>query len=404
MKLGWKSLGIVVGLVALVGCSSQTQNSQTGLVVSGVVQGNAALLTINGQPLDLSGASITVDGQAASASAVQPGVEISGSGRENGGRFRMSQVEVRYRAKGTVDQVDTANGLLDVVGLRAKITADTLIFRENADKTRTAITLADIKAGDYVKVSGLPQDDDTVIATRIELKTEDNPNKVELRVRVRGLDSTTKTFSYGLKTYTVNFSSAEVRGTLAEGGFVQVKGTKTDSQVSATQVRATESKPDAPNGTRIELRGTVSNLNTTAKTFTIENLSVDYSSAEVRGTLADQAVVEVRGTLEGTTVKASKVEVRGSGDNHTGAELEGTISSFNSTARTLVVNGITVTVDANTKYQEDAAQATHSGGGDKGLDLSADAFWGTNRDGRSAEVRGVAVDANTLLASRIELK
>lgn len=403
MKLRWKALGIAMGLLAMVGCSSQTQNAQTGLVVSGVVQGSATLLTINGQPLDLAGASITVDGEAASSSAVQPGVEISGSGRENGGRFKMSQVEVRYRAKGTVDQVDTTNGLLDVVGLRAKITADTLLFRENPDKTRTAITLADLKAGDYVKVSGLPQADDSIIATRVELKTADNPNKVELRVRVRDLNTTAKTFSYGLKTYTVNFSGAEVRGTLADGGFVQLKGTKSDHLISATQVRAAQDKPDAPNGTRIELKGVVSGLNTTAKTFLVEGLTVDYSSAEVRGSLAEQAVVEVRGTLQGTTVKATRVEVRGSGDNHTGAELEGVISSFNSTARTLVVNGITVTVNAATKYQEESAQAASGGGDDKGVDLSADAFWGTSRDGRQAEVRGVAVDANTLLASKIEL-
>lgn len=399
----WKLLAFAA-LLALVGCSSQTQTAQSGLVLSGVVQGSATLLTMNGQPLDLAGARVSVDGETASASAVQPGVEISGNGNDNGGRFKMSQVEVRYRAKGAVDLVDTTNNLLEVVGLRAKITTDTVLVKENTDGTRTPITLADLKAGDFVKVSGLPQADDSIVATRVELKTEDNPNKVELRLRVRDLNPTAKTFTYGLKTYSVDFSTAQVLGTLVEGGFVRVKGTKSGNIVTAQQVRTAE-KPEGPTGTRIELKGVIAGLDTTLKTFKIEGLTVDYTNAEVRGSLADGAVVEVRGTLEGTTVKALRVQVRGSGDDKgdgKGARLEGAISSFNSTARTLVINGITVTVDAQTKYEDGSVQT--SGGDGKGQELTADAFWGTDRTGKKAEVKGTPVDASTVLATKIELE
>ena len=242
------------------------------------------------------------------------------------------------------------------------------------------------------------------MATRVELKTEDNPNKVELRLRVRDLNPTAKTFTYGLKTYSVDFSTAQVLGTLVEGGFVRVKGTKSGNIVTAQQVRTAE-KPEGPTGTRIELKGVIAGLDTTLKTFKIEGLTVDYTNAEVRGSLADGAVVEVRGTLEGTTVKALRVQVRGSGDDKgdgKGARLEGAISSFNSTARTLVINGITVTVDAQTKYEDGSVQT--SGGDGKGQELTADAFWGTDRTGKKAEVKGTPVDASTVLATKIELE
>jgi len=383
----------------MAACTTQTSSTpQSNLVLFGIVQGSPALLTMNGQPLDLSRATVTVDGESANASAVQPGVEISGSGSDDGSKFRMGQVEVRYRAKGMVDQVGTDS--LVVVGLKATITANTLIYREESDGTRTPITLADIKAGNFVKVAGLPQADDSIMATRVELKTEDNPNKVELRVRIRDLKPD-NSFTYGLKTYTVDSSKAEIGGTLAEGAFVRIKGTQSANTVSATLIRVAENKPEAPTGTHVELKGLVSKLDAT--TFQIEGLTIDYSSAVVQGTLADGVMVEVKGTLEGTVVKAVRVEVRGAGDDKgDGAGLEGAISDFKSTVRTFVINGITVTVNDQTKYQDNSVKT--SSGGDKGQTLTAEAFWGTDRTGKQAEVKGTPLDANTILASKIELK
>jgi hypothetical protein len=178
MERNWKLLLGTAGLLALAACGgagSTTPPSSTALSVAGTVSGSSSLLTLGGQPVDLSAASVTVDDEPGTAKDVKPGVEISGDGNDDGGKMRMRHVEVRWRARGTVDAVNTSAGTVDVVGLRANIGSDTLLFRENSDGSETAITLADLKAGDYIKVAGLPQRDDSIKATRLEVKTESGP-------------------------------------------------------------------------------------------------------------------------------------------------------------------------------------------------------------------------------------
>lgn len=65
-----------------------------------------------------------------------------------------------------------------------------------------------------------------------------------------------------------------------------------------------------PGRTEVELKGRVRNL--TATTFTLGELTVDYSNAELddidSGALADGLFVEVEGTLNGSTITASEIE------------------------------------------------------------------------------------------------
>ncbi|MCL6567690.1 MAG: hypothetical protein K6T35_02115, partial [Meiothermus silvanus] len=132
------------GLLALAGCSTSPQTQSTALAVSGVVGGSASMLTLNGQVLDLSSAKVTLNGEDASAAAVKAGMEISGSGTLEGGKVKVRDLEVRYRAQGQADQVDLTGKFVVVAGLKAFVTDKTLIFQENADGTETALTLADL--------------------------------------------------------------------------------------------------------------------------------------------------------------------------------------------------------------------------------------------------------------------
>lgn len=398
------------GLLALAGCSTSPQTQSTALAVSGVVGGSASMLTLNGQVLDLSSAKVTLNGEDASAAAVKAGMEISGSGTLEGGKVKVRDLEVRYRAQGQADQVDLAGKFVVVAGLKAFVTDKTLIFQENADGTETALTLADLAAGDYLKVAGIPrpQDpNDAILATRLERESSDDPNRVELMVPIRKLNPTAQTFTYGLQTYTVDYSKATLRGTLVEGAVVRFRGSKSGTTITALRVRAIEGKekPDVPDGTRIELRGLVGNLNPTTQTFQVEGLSVDYSAATVIGTLANGIEVEVKGTLSGTTVKAIRVKVTAPDDEEPGnAELEGTIANFNATAKTFTVNGVTVSVNDQTVYQQDKVGGQSLAEENKGKHLTAQEFWGSDRTGQRVEVKGVPSSSTALLACKIELK
>lgn len=401
-KITWLVAG---GLLALVGCSNLNNSSSStpGLSLAGTVGGSGSLLTLNGQPLNLSAASITVDDEPGSSRDVKPGVEISGDGSDDDGKLRMRRIEVRWRSKGVVDAVNISDSYVDVVGLRANISDVTLIVRENADGSETPITLADLKAGDYVKVAGLPLANDSILATRLELKTEDNPAKTELRVRARDLNSTAKTFTYGLKTYSVNYSAASVKivGSIAPDGFVRVKGLRSGKVILPELLRGSEpSNPTPPPlGQRIELKGLIASLDSTAKTFKVQDFTVDYSKALVRGTLVDGKMVEVNGLSTGANaVQALRIEVQGAagGDDRPerpGREgrLEGMVSAFDATAQTLKIASFNISVKPTTKYEIADAE------------VSAAVFWGTDRGGKRAEARGQASGSN-FAADKLEIK
>ncbi|MBF6595494.1 MAG: hypothetical protein IVW51_13770 [Thermaceae bacterium] len=398
MQRNWKFLLGTVGLLALAGCTglSTTTPTSTPVSVVGTVSGNSSLLTLGGQPVDLSGASVSVDGQAGSVSDVVAGVEISGDGSEEGGKLKMKRVDVRWRARGTVDAVDTTASTVDVVGLRANVSQVTLLFKRNTDGSTTAITLADIKPGDYVWVAGLPLANDSILATRLEVRTATDPTLTYLGVLARSLDSTAKTFSYGLKTYSVDYSKGTVQGTLASDVFVRVKGTRAGSVIQAQTINAPGQNNQS--GQHNDIEGLVSNLDTTAQTFSVQGYTVNYAKAQVQGTLANNVRVEVKGTVTGTNmVEASFVEVQSNndgkneGDKGSRSKLEGAIANFNATAKTLSINGISVSVTPTTLYY--SRQTT----------LTADTFWGSDRSGLMAQAKGT-VSNGTLVADKIELR
>lgn len=400
-----KSLWIA-GLGLFLAACTNPGSQAPGTTLEGVVQRSGGLVTMGGKVLDLSQARVSEDGQAVAASSVRDGSEISAQGVERGGRLELRAVELRYRVKGPADEVNAAEGFVTVVGLKALVTPETRIVEEKADGSETPLTLDDLSAGDYLKVAGLAQADDSVVATRIEREGPENPGKVELRVALRELDAAAKTFTYGLRTYTVDYSGAQLKGALSEGAYVRVKGQKSGTTVVASQVRVEEERGGGKGRTRIELEGIVAGLDTAAKTFSVEGLTVEYSQAELRGELREGARVHVRGTLEGDTVKAQQVKVQGKGERGGGgAELEGPIAGFDAASRTFTVNGVTVSVDARTRYADDRGEGGEESRGDEDEDrMSPEEFWGTGRDGQTVEVEGEATGEGALLAHEIELK
>lgn len=141
-----------------------------------------------------------------------------------------------------------------------------------------------------------------------------------------------------------------------------------------------------PGATEYRLRGKVSNLDTTAKTFMIGSELIDYSGAQpsVPSALVDGAFVRVR--MQTTQVDgawlATKVTIglrslipRGE------AEVEGVINSFTSLA-SFEVNGLQVETSSSTRFPD----------GTDGI-----------KEGARVEVKGNIVDG-VLVATQVELK
>lgn len=331
-------------------------NQGIQMTVAGSLTGTPSGLQFSGQSLDTATTAVTVNGRPGSLGDLQPGVMLQGKGIRTGSSLQLSRADVRPALCGPVTAVDVAGGKLTVLNTTVAIDALTILVQEAAGHSFTSLTLADMKVGDLVRVFGTTQTDGSILASRIERRSPGTPDNEEVRGLVSDLDATAATFKLG--SVTVSYGTATVRGTLANGLKVEVEGTLAGSTFTATRVEVEEEAGDPGSG--MEIRGPLTGLDATAKTFTLLGFKVDYSAAVLEGTLVEGAVVEVEGSLSMTatdTILATKVEVRFEhrGDGASDGEAEGALSALNTADLTLTVAGRTYWTDAHTVFiQNDA--------------------------------------------------
>jgi hypothetical protein len=137
-------------------------------------------------------------------------------------------------------------------------------------------------------------------------------------------------------------------GGLIVGQWVEVSGLRN----SVGEVVATRVEPRAANG-EIELNGTVTLLDTGARTFRLANTPINYAAAAVSGTLANNVCAEVKGnTFTGTTLNATRVEVKNCAltvANNDVGKIEGFVTRFASAAD-FDVGAQRATTTATTSY------------------------------------------------------
>ena len=145
-------------------------------------------------------------------------------------------------------------------------------------------------------------------------------------------------------------SSALALSTLAAGQFVEVSGlVDANGTILATRI---ERKTGFIAGvTEVEVRSTLSSLDTNARIFMLGPLTVDFRTATVVGLLSNGVFVQVRGrqTTPGSII-ATRVTVEDptvSGAAGTKIEVEGFVTAFTS-ATVFRVNGQAVTTTAQT--------------------------------------------------------
>lgn len=183
-----------------------------------------------------------------------------------------------------------------------------------------------------------------------------------------------------------NISPRSLDG-LAAGDIVEISGmANADGVVIATRI---EKKIEA---VIYEVRGTVANLDVASSTFSLNALTVDYSSASLRdlpgGSLQDGLIVEAKGVnvdANGTLI-ATEVEGKSpsfSGDNGDRTEIEGYVTRFVSPAD-FDVAGLPVSAGPQTEYERGSEA-------DLGLNARLEAKGALNADG-------------VLIASKIEFK
>lgn len=153
---GAQGLFVLTALLALAACSTPPAgNSPTAATLAGVVGGTDANPTLAGRALDLSSASVTVNGDAAQTS-VRPGMFVYAQGVSQGGGVSVQSVDVQIEVKGPIESADVAASQLVVVGQTVAVDALTRIYEENPSGTYTTLAPRGPAAGRLRRGLGHP--------------------------------------------------------------------------------------------------------------------------------------------------------------------------------------------------------------------------------------------------------
>lgn len=256
------------------------------------------------------GTVIKVNGDDANDLALSIGQHVTVQAKDDAA----TEVEIQKELRGMVSSIDLTAGTLVVNGQTVTVSAGTRFELSRHESSTVALThtLADLKVGNFVEVTGDKDAAGVLTASSIEVRTtaerreQGQNDQAELHGTISGLDAAAKTFS-ALGTQ-VDYHLATVRGTPAEGSRVEVKGTfdSATKVLLATRVRveAAEGHGDddhAPAaGEAIRLEDRVKSLDTAARTLVAGQFTVDYAKATVTGTPAVRSEVRVRGQLDAT--------------------------------------------------------------------------------------------------------
>ncbi len=354
----------------------------TGSFSVGAITGFGSVI-VNGLRYEDTSASVSDDDGPRSKDDLQLGmvVKVEGSVSSSGsasGTATSILFDSELLGPVATDSIDSTNKTLRILGQKVLTHAGTVYAPGLANG------FASIQAGDVLEVHGflLPASNE-LQATLIERKT--NPNKFKISGTLTNLSAASATFQVG--TLTISYAGlrgSDVPSNLSDGAPVKVRLVPAQPSAGAawpaTRVRI--NKDALADKDEAEVEGVITALTNTA-TFSVGNVPVDARNASFRDGSAGLAVgarVEAKGSLVGGVLVASLVKAEDDGNE---VELKGTISGLNTSAKTFVVRGQTVSYGAAVRY-ENGSQA----------DLA---------DGRSVEVKAQLPSAGTvLIATDIE--
>lgn len=152
-------------------------------------------------------------------------------------------------------------------------------------------------------------------ATRVRSDARKPEDRAEAEVKglITSVESATRFSVDGLAVQADAAQFPDGQGVVQLGAFVEVEGRITGGVLVASSVKS-EDEGGENEGEDFELHGTISALDTSAKTFVVRNVTVRYGSSVVykdgsEAQLANGVKVEVKGALDadGTGLQASRI-------------------------------------------------------------------------------------------------
>jgi hypothetical protein len=385
----------VVGLAACGGGGSSNSAPRAAaqtvpVVSSGAITGFGSVY-INGVRFETNSAAFTVNGKPGTQADLRVGHVVTIHGhRDDQGTSTADRIDFDDLVKGPVNSVDAAAGTLVVLGQTVLTDADT-----SFDDNIPGASLAGLNAGDIVEVSGMRRADGDIQATRIE----GMPAGTVFEVTGVASNVDTAAHKLSVNALLVDYSAATVRdfanGQPANGDLVEARGTSvnTSGELVASSIELKRADDDARAGMQVEIEGLITRL-VSATDFDVAGkpVATTLSTQFENGSASDlvlNAKVEVEGQVDANGVLvASKVQFK----RQASSRIEARVDSVDAAANRLVVLGIDVTVNANTRVE------------DKGDQPVPNFNLGSIVAGDFVEVRGseLPAESNDVVASRLE--
>jgi len=341
----------------------------TGITASGAITGFGSIFVTENEFQIVPGTtSISADDSPASESDLRVGMVVTVRGTVAAdGSVIATTVDFDADVEGPVADVPEVTGndntekSFTVLGTKVFVNINDTVFD---DSDASGITFANISQGDIVQVSGFYDQNGDLHASFIE--RDDSavfvPDSTE--VEVKGTVSNLAGNSFMLGNMTINFDPGSTDlsdlpgATVAEGMFVEVKGTlaAADSTTLAATRIELEGLGDDEGETEIE--GIVSGFTGLGNTFHVAGQAVDASGTvqfEPAGlSLVDGIEVEVEGSLADGVLVADEIKLRGGS-----IEIETVVVNFDAGARSielgpLGLNAKTLSVrtDDQTRFED----------------------------------------------------
>src|SRR5437879_3639227 len=324
----------------------------TPVLATGTITGFGSIY-VNGVHFQTSSATIRKNGQTVAESQLAVGevARVKGEKNDTDGTGVADSIDVDESVVGPIAAIDTTNSVVTVLGQTVKINTGTSFSMDVQPAS-----LAGLKVGDVIRVSGLIDSSGNIVASRIERTGA----SAELQVlgTVASLDMTAHTFK--INALVVNYSSANLTGFASgqpsDGDLGEVQGTMFDATtmtLTATHVARQQSEQEEAGSDEMEREGLITRF-ASATDFDVAGKPVTTTSSTVyrngtAGDLALNAKVEVEGTLNSSNVLVASVVTF----HHNGRiELESTATALDATAGTLTVLGVQVTVTSTTRFED----------------------------------------------------
>ncbi len=309
-------------------------------------------VVVNGVRYDTSSAVFTVNGLSGSQDDLSVGhvVIVSGTIDDNGVDGDANEVNFDDNVKGPVQSIDRAMNQIIVLGQTVLINPET-----SFDDSISPASIDGLAIDDIVEVSGLVDVTGRITATRIELK----PAGTEFEVlgTVSAHDMANALFN--INDLVVDYSGATLDndfpgGQISNGDFVEAKGMSlVGGTLIAREVELKNALPDVEDGVHVEIQGFITRF-VSAADFDVTGLPVTTTASTVyeggvEGDLGLNVKVEVEGDVNsGGVLVATKVDIR----RAKAVRATANVDSVNAGANSLVVLGITVSVDALTRLED----------------------------------------------------